>query len=93
MTDTGKEKCAHTLLYNEINLLSLTANCLKNLVYSMSVVYSKRMERMERMERMQEYEALTTLFNIVCNYTKEAQGSSEKIFERLESCALEVPKV
>jgi hypothetical protein len=32
MTDTGKEKCAHTSLRNEVDQLSLATNHLKNLV-------------------------------------------------------------
>ncbi|KZK78979.1 hypothetical protein PsAD46_04457 [Pseudovibrio sp. Ad46] len=86
MTDTGKEKCAHTSLRNEVDQLHLTANHLKNLVYSMSVVLS------ERMEHTQEYEALLTLFDTVRNHIEDVQGSSEKISELLEPCALEVSK-
>ncbi|MFS8182219.1 hypothetical protein ACMG4P_11785 [Pseudovibrio denitrificans] len=86
MTDTGKEKCAHTSLRNEVDQLSLSANHLKNLVYSMSVVLS------ERMEHTQEYEALLTLFDTVRNHIEDVQGSSEKISELLDPCALEISK-
>jgi hypothetical protein len=52
----------------------------------MSVVLS------ERMEHTQEYEALLTLFDTVRNHIEDVQGSSEKISELLEPCALEVSK-
>ncbi|SDR06189.1 hypothetical protein SAMN04515695_2553 [Pseudovibrio sp. Tun.PSC04-5.I4] len=67
-------------------LIDSSANHLKNLVYSMSVVLS------ERMEHTQEYEALLTLFDTVRNHIEDVQGSSEKISELLEPCALEVSK-
>ncbi|SDQ73915.1 hypothetical protein [Pseudovibrio sp. Tun.PSC04-5.I4] len=86
MTETGKEKCAHTSLRNEVDQLRLSTNHLKNLVYSMSVVMS------ERMEHTQEYEALLTLFDAVRNHIEDVQGCSEKISELLEPCALEVSK-
>ncbi|WP_057464047.1 hypothetical protein [Pseudovibrio sp. POLY-S9] len=86
MTDTGKEKCAHTSLRNEVDQLRLSTNHLKNLVYSMSVVMS------ERMEHTQEYEALLTLFDTVRNHIENAQTSSERISELLDPCALEVSK-
>jgi len=86
MTDTGKEKCAHMSLRNEADQLRLSSNHLKNLVYSMSVIMS------ERMEHTQEYEALLTLFDTVRNHIEDVQGSSEKISELLESCALEISK-
>ena len=81
MTDTGKEKCAHTSLRNEVDQLRLSSNHLKNLVYSMSVIMS------ERMEHTQEYEALLTLFDTVRNHIDELQVSSEKISEFIEVCA------
>ncbi len=86
MTDTGKEKCAHMSLRNEVDQLRLSSDHLKNLVYSMSVILS------ERMEHTQEYEALLTLFDTVRNHIEDVQGSSEKISELLEPCALEVSK-
>ena len=86
MTETGKKSSAHTSLRNEVDQLRLSTNHLKNLVYSMSVVMS------ERMEHTQEYEALLTLFDTVRNHIENVQGSSERISDLLDPCALEVSK-
>ncbi|AEV38405.1 hypothetical protein PSE_3901 [Pseudovibrio sp. FO-BEG1] len=85
MTDTGKEKCAHTSLRNEVDQLRLSSNHLKNLMYSMSVVMS------ERMEHTQEYEALLTLFDTVRNQVENVETSANAISEFVEICAPEAP--
>ncbi|WP_208985488.1 hypothetical protein [Pseudovibrio sp. Ad26] len=86
MTKTEDEKSAHMSLRNEVDQLNLSSNHLKNLVYSMSVVMS------ERMEHTQEYEALLTLFDTVRSHIEDVQGCSEKISELLEPCALDLTK-
>ncbi|SDR22154.1 hypothetical protein [Pseudovibrio sp. Tun.PSC04-5.I4] len=86
MTTIGNENNAHMSLRNEVDQLRLSANHLKNLVYSMSVMMS------ERMEHTQEYEALLTLFDTVRSHIEDVQGSSEKISELLDPCALDLSK-
>ncbi|MES0870188.1 hypothetical protein [Pseudovibrio sp. SCP19] len=86
MTKTEDEKSAHMSLRNEVDKLQFSSSHLKNLVYSMSVVMS------ERMEHTQEYEALLTLFDTVRSHIEDVQGSSEKISELLDPCTLNLTK-
>ncbi|EEA95018.1 hypothetical protein [Pseudovibrio sp. JE062] len=42
--------------------------------------------------KTQEYEALLTLFDTVRSHIEDVQGSSEKISELLDPCALDLTK-
>ncbi len=79
MTNTEDEKSAHKSLRNEVDQLSLSSSHIKNLLYSMSVVMS------ERMEHTQEYEALLTLFDTVRSHIENVQESSVVISQLLDT--------